>query len=297
MNIKTEINRDDYLDNNNIFSKVWKNLEDVNNYPKRLNKIVIKDFDEFQSKARSQDSKFAEETVSSLLNGDCYILKNALKKDYLNFIKEKTYQYFQNSKSTFHKMYEGVPNYYRFIDASIADNYAFHQVKQVYYFFPFNPNELNLFENANKVWRVTKIISGYNEKIWENNTPKDGIIDRIQIVRYFPRDAKLKLHTDPYLYQRFFISCIMSKKGEDYNEGGLYLLDENDNKIDAEVQSDVGDGVFAVPTIYHGVDPCDLDKTPSAKEKDGRWLLSLYSIMSNYIEDRHTSKPQKISIK
>ena len=72
------------------FPKFGKDLEDLDNYPSRLNKVVIKDYEEFNAKARSNDKKFAEELVSSLLNGDAYIVKNVFSKDYIKFIFHST---------------------------------------------------------------------------------------------------------------------------------------------------------------------------------------------------------------
>ena len=288
------VDRDSFLDSKNVFSHSWREAERHLTYPARLNKIVEVDFNEFSHNIRHSNQKYADSLVESLMLGDCYVMKNSLSIDYLKYLKDEVFQYFQASKSEFNKLYEGVPNYYRFIDQSLAGNYAFHQEKQVYYFFPFNEDKLQIFKVANQVWRVTKYLSGYREDIWESNTPKDGIIDRIQVVRYYPKKATLKLHTDPYLYQRFFISCLMSKKGVDYQGGGLHLLDKNNEAIDAEHYAGTGDVIFAIPTIHHRVDPCDVHKEPSPTENDGRWLLSLYSIMSDYIKDRHTSKPRHL---
>ena len=50
---------------------------------------------------------------------------------------------------------------------------------------------------------VLKYLSGYYENAWEKNTPKDGIVDRIQIVKYPPNSGSQELHQDPYIYQKF----------------------------------------------------------------------------------------------
>ena len=44
----------------------------------------------------------------------------------------------------------------------------------------------------------------------------------------------LELHSDPYKFQKLAFGCMMTKKGEDYHEGGFYVMDQNDNKIDIE---------------------------------------------------------------
>ena len=45
--------------------------------------------------------------------------------------------------------------------------------------------------------------SGFRSYIFENNTPKDGVIDRVQLVNYPSKFGYLEPHTDPYLYQKF----------------------------------------------------------------------------------------------
>ena len=67
-----------------------------------------------------------------------------------------------------------------------------------------------------------------------------------------------ELHQDPYLYQKFFISSYLTKKGVDYINGGMYAIDKNNEKIDLEKSIDVGDLCFGIATIYHGVDTCDI---------------------------------------
>ena len=63
-----------------------------------------------------------------------------------------------------------------------------------------------------------------------------------------------RVHQDPYLYQKFFISSYLTKKGVDYINGGMYAIDKNNEKIDLEKSIDVGDLCFGIATIYHGVD-------------------------------------------
>ncbi len=100
-------------------------------------------------------------------------------------------------------------------------------------------------------------------------------------------------HTDPYLYQRFFISVYLSQKGEDFDEGGFYALDKNNEKIDIEGNLEVGDLCFGLGTIKHGVAS---PKGLGSKKYDinnlmsGRWFLGIYSTESDYTIDRHTTK-------
>ena len=286
---------DKYKDENNIFKKMWDKKENIDLLPKFYNNIIEVDFEEFKEKVYENNLRFANETVDSLLSGDIYILKNAFTNEYIDKIKKQTILNWKNIKSEFHKIYDGCPNFYRDIDTSLSNKYAFKQIKKTQYFFPWNQDYLNLYEEIYKRWRVLKYLSGYYEDVWETNTPKDGIIDRIQIVKYPPNSGSQELHQDPYIYQKFFISVYLSKKGKHFQDGGVYLVDTNNKKFSLEDKVNVGDLSFGFGTIYHGVDiPIPIINTEN-DEYMGRWWLGIYSTESDYNKNKHTGNPVSLS--
>ena len=130
---------------------------------------------------------------------------------------------------------------------------------------------------------------GYKPNHFEKNTPKDGIVDRIQVVQYPSKYGFIEPHSDPYKHQKFFISGYMSKKGKDYIDGGFYVLDGNDRVVDVEKYIDVGDLGIGFATIVHGVAPVNRNKDPDWNDtNDGRWFYSLYTNESDEVKDRHT---------
>ena len=136
-----------------------------------------------------------------------------------------------------------------------------------------------------------KKICGYYPDAWENNSPRDGIIDRIQVARYPPRDGQAALHQDPYAFQKLVISIYLSKKGKDYKGGGFYAINKKKDKIYIDDEVDVGDIFFGLATMKHGVDPCNVDNIPDPTKKDGRWWIGLYSIETDYVTNRRSGKP------
>ena len=137
---------------------------------------------------------------------------------------------------------------------------------------------------------MLKKISGYYSSSWEKNSPRDGIIDRIQVARYPPRDGQAELHQDPYIFQKFVISIYLSKKGKDYDGGGFYALNHKKEKFFLDDTVDIGDLFFGFATIKHGVDPCNVYNLPDPKKKDGRWWIGLYSVETDYVTNRRTAK-------
>lgn len=283
-------------DPSNIYKILWDRLERVEELPKYLNKVVEYNYDDFEKKIYSDSDEFSNKIVRSLLSGDIILLKNSFEKKYLEKVKQIFRNKFENSNSAFHKMVEGCPNFYRNITQDLSKNYSFYQVKKTYYLFPWNKEkESNIgdfYEQIYKKWRMLKYLSGFYKDAWELNTPKDGIIDRFQVAMYPSGSGEQELHQDPYLFQKFFISIYLSKKNIDYESGGIYLIDKNNNRVDLENRIDVGDMSFGFGSIYHGVDRI-APITDNPNHKSERWWIGLYSTVSDYVKNRHTGRPVK----
>ena len=132
------------------------------------------------------------------------------------------------------------------------------------------------------------------------NTPKDGVVDRIQIVKYPSKYGFLEPHSDPYKFQRLFISGYMSKKGKDFLGGGFYVLSKKNKILDVEKKINIGDMGLGYATIIHGVAPVNRKIEPDLNDpKDGRWFLSMYSNQSDEVKIRHTgySVTKKLNLK
>jgi hypothetical protein len=273
----------------NIFKNLWENLENSNNLPTRARKIINLDYSIFANKIDLNDQNFANDITNSLMLGDIYILKGAFNKEFFDSLKNKCFDYFKNEPSSFHKMLEGCPDFHRTIDLDVGKKYSFKLCKHSFYFYNWNKDPLNLFDTTYERWRKIKKLMGYDPNMFENNTPKDGAIDRIQVVQYPSKYGFLEPHSDPYKYQKFFISGYMSKKGKDYFDGGFYALGKENKVIDVEKYIDVGDVGIGFATIVHGVAPVNRNKDPKWKDvNDGRWFYSLYTNESDEIKNRHT---------
>ena len=284
---------DKYKDPNNIYKKMWDKYENVNKLPCFYRNIIKIDFNEFEKKVYSNDKEISKNIVNSLLAGDVYLLKNTFSKSYLKKLKNEAAKSWRTKKSEFFKIYEDCPNFYRAITEDLANMYSFKQIKQTQYFFPWNSDFCNLYQETYKRWRVLKYLSGFYKDVWEKDTPKDGIVDRIQIVKYPPNSGLLEPHQDPYIYQKFFISVYLSKKGEDYKDGGMYFINESKTKFMFDDLVDVGDMAFGFATLYHGVGISKTIEKNSNNDTAGRWFMGLYTTVSDYVEHRHTGKPAR----
>ena len=285
-----KINLNKYFNHKNIYYQLWNKKEKLKELPIYMDNIKTYDFNEFNTLVRSNDKEFASNLIVSLLSGDIYLLKNAFDQNYLLSLKKEASELFKKSKSSFHKIIENCPNFYRNIDQEHSSKYAIHQIKHTHYFYPWNEDFFDLYKETYKRWRLIKYLSGYKEDSWEKNTPKDGIVDRIQIVKYPPNSGELELHQDPYLYQKFFLSVYMSKRDIDYKNGGMYLINKYNKKIELEKNIDIGDMSFGFGSILHGVAKSTVTKNSNPIDTSGRWFIGLYSTVSDYVENRHTGK-------
>jgi hypothetical protein len=284
--------------NKTIYQSAWDILEKKFPYPKKTRKVRIVDYMKFKQEVLDESPTFVKEITSSLFSGDVYILKGAYTKEFMENLKVKTFLHFKDKPSKFYKMLEGCPDFHRKIDLKTGTAYSFNVCKHSFYFYPWNDDPLNLFKPIYERWRIIKKLMGLKPTAYENNTPKNGVIDRIQIVQYPSKIGYLEPHSDPYKYQKFFFSAFMSKKGVDFEGLGFYLLDQNDQIVVAEDLIDVGDIGIGFATIHHGVAPVNKKKEPNWEDvNDGRWFLSMYSNESDEVKNRHTGYSIKEEIK
>src|SRR6185503_2173510 len=211
-------------------------------------------------------------------------------------LKRKAFEYGQSSPSSFHKMLEGCPDFHRIIDLEAGKKYSFNVCKHSAFFYPWNDDPLRVFDVVNERWRVVKQLMGLDLHSYERNTPRDGVVDRIQIAQYPSQIGFLEPHSDPYKHQRLFFSGYMTQRGVDYDGGGFYLVGAGDKVVEAEKGIQVGDIGLGYATVYHGVAPCNKDREPDWNSMDGRWFLSMYSNASDEYPDRHTGHPVNLNL-
>ena len=278
------------------FLKAWEDMERENPRPTRVRFIRRWDWEDFSQAVLNADFDFVWNMVSTLYAGDVYIIHKAFPEVFMHDLREKAFHYGRSRPSEFHKMLEGTPDFHRVIDLETGKKYSFQVCKHSCFFYPWNDDPLGIFPTVYSRWRVIKYLMGLEKDAYEKNTPKDGVVDRIQIAQYPSRIGFLEPHSDPYLHQRLFFSGYMSKRGSDYEGGGFYLVGAGEEVVDAEASIDVGDIGIGYATVYHGVAPCNREKEPDWNSTDGRWFLSMYSNASDEVKDRHTGHAVKLDI-
>ena len=238
---------------------IWEEIESVKTKPNYCSGIIKENFKDFCERFRKEES--LKNTINEIFDGKVFLIKSCYNKEFINKLKNSFNDFILSKPSNFHKMIEGCPDFHRIIDENVSNLYAVSAIKHSAYFFNWNGDPYNLFPEIYDKWRLLKFLGGRHYNEFENNTPRDGVVDRIQILKY-PSGGEMDLHCDPDHNQRLFISVYMSKreKNGDYQEGGFYLLDDQKETIDLENHVDQGDLGFGYATLMHGVKKIDQSK-------------------------------------
>jgi hypothetical protein len=276
----------------NIFAEKWLEIEKDNNPPKKYGKAKIVEYEEFSKKIIKQDVNFVKDIISSFYSGDLYIVKNVLSKNEVDYIINETFNYNQSTPSSFFKMIEGVPNFHRWIDKSLESKYTIKYSKHSTYLFNWNKDIGKIREIIQNACRPFKLLSGLSLTQFERNTPKEKIVERLQIARY-PPQGFIEPHTDAHTLLRLVISGYLSRRGESYKEGGFYLCNNDGSEKDVESLIESGDVGLFYASLRHGMRTIDPNKEPDIKKRDGRWWYGLNVHHSDHVDNtlRHTTKP------
>src|SRR3990172_410354 len=194
------------LNMENKFLPVWERLEKEEERPSRCRDILYADYADYRHYIAQQSDSFVEQICSSLYAGDVYILHQAFDPVWLRQVRERAVAYWATKPSEFYPMLEGTPDFHRIIDLETGKKYSFRVCKHSCFFYPWNDDPLEVFFTVYKRWRVIKTLMGLQPDEYEKNTPKDGVVDRIQIAQYPSRIGFLEPHSYPYLPQHLFFS-------------------------------------------------------------------------------------------
>ncbi|MDC0449576.1 hypothetical protein OAL70_01700 [Pelagibacteraceae bacterium] len=280
----------------NSYATKWEELEKNKKLSSVYKQIKHVEYSEFKAKILEQSPEFVNSVVESLYSGDMYIIKNALDQKKVNYIIEEIHKFNQSSPSTFYKMLEGVPNFHRWIGKDLINSYTIKYTKHSTHMFPWNEDIADVRKIIMEICRPLKLLAGLSLFEFENDTPKDLIVERLQIARY-PPTGFIEPHIDANTLMRLVISGYLSTRGIDYHEGGFYFMDKEDNKCDVENKIKAGDIGLFYASLRHGMDVIDPKKKADIVKKDGRWWFGLNVHNSNEIEDskRQTTTPYKLN--
>ncbi len=274
---------------------IWKKNIEESGMPEFCTGYHAMTYKSFCKAMQMKNLALISHLIELMVAGKILILKDTFSKKVTEQIKANTKKFWNENESSFHKMYDGCPNFHRIIDDQVSKSYSIKKVGHTTFFFPWNKDELGVRDKIMDRWRVIKEFTGLRPKEYESNIPSKGTCDRIQVVLYPPKCGVLETHSDPYHNQLTFASGYLTTRGSNgaYTEGGFYALEKNGKKIDLEQNIVEGDFAIGLATIKHGVETIDPDSNGDVDwyGDSGRWFLGLYSNDSDNVKNRKTAAP------
>ncbi|MBI3591586.1 MAG: hypothetical protein HY094_09460 [Candidatus Melainabacteria bacterium] len=218
------------------------------------------------------DSSRIAEVRKNIQCGDMLIVKNVFDKKIIEQIKKYLTNVGQNSLPSYRNIEVGCPNFHRvnIWDKRSYVQACFHQ----FVFFPWNQDIFNLFDLVKEVYHVKNLISELPKNKFLSSEPEDGCIARLAF-QFYPRGTgAMNKHCDPLDYHQLTVPIlVMSKKGEDFVKGGVYVEKTDGEKIILDDIADVGDVIYFNAQTPHGVELIDPGYEIDWTSFQGRWML------------------------
>ncbi len=266
-------------------NQLWIDVLERNGAPTLCRGVHVVSYPEVLGHLESGNIDAIRSLIERLALGDLILMREAFSLDEIAFIRQKAETMREEHESSFYKMKEGCPDFWRDITEELSSNYAIPLVKRSCYWFPWNKD--NIFDVVYPRWRVLRLLGGRHPKQFEGWTPKQGKCDRIQVVEYPSGSGFLAPHQDPKHNQRIIMSAYMTKKPVDFLNGGFWAKMSNGEELDVEGLTEVGDIGICYADIVHGVKKISGDGQ-GPDSCGARWFLGLYTNDSDEIDDRIT---------
>ena len=233
------------------------------------------------------DLNYLKSIKSNIINGDIYVYRGAfdekiLRNIFLNKIKNSN----ESASST--RMVEGIDNIFYKSNSSGKGEYT--TMDYSWYFFPWNTDESGLSDLMQPFFNQVIHLNNYDPDVLKKNTPKDRIIQRMQLIYYPLGNGHISLHKDPTNITQITCGVYFTSFGIDYDQGGFYVFNKNKEKVFIDHSIKAGDLILFFNGLYHGVDTVSKKQnTNSTKNYPGRTFLNLSLLESHEFTSRQTT--------
>ncbi len=234
------------------------------------------------------DLNYMQSIKTNIINGEIYVLRSAFDtKDLKKIFYQKINSEVESSNST--KMVEGIENIFYKSDTSGIGDYTTNDYS--WYFFPWNNDDTVLSQLMQPFFDQVILLNGYDPKEIIKNTPKDGIIQRMQLIYYPLGSGHISLHKDPVNITKVTCGVYITSFGQDYDEGGFYVYNQKKEKIYIDHKINSGDLILFYNGLFHGVDRVlkNNSEDESGSKYYGRCFLNLSLLQSHEVNNRQTT--------
>ena len=261
--------------------------------PRYYKGIVNEDFNNLVVEIENENMNYLTDFIELFLSGYMIQFNNVFDDTFLKSVIDNSYAFNNESSKTFPRIVDGCQNFYfNQIEDQSKQEGKYRTLDGSRYYFPWNEDEIKIFDKVNYFWRNIRILSGHHPCSYENNIPSNRVINRIHIIQYYSGGGTISPHFDPYVHQYIQIGCVLNEYGKDYQEGGFCTFDEKDNLVFLEPEIKKGSLLCFFPSMFHTVSPIDPDKNLDINSSEGRWFMSVVSTSSSLDKNRNTAQPK-----
>lgn len=233
-----------------------------------------------------RDNEKKETIRNDIINGDVYIIKNAISKEIAQKLLNNITSSEFNGVSSI-KIVESVKNFYYESNYVKKKSGEYSAIDRSWYFFPWNKDQFGLNELVQPIFNSVILLNKKEPEVVIKNTPKDKFVQRYHLINYPLGSGKISLHTDPVNVVQISGGIYFTEYGIDYDAGGFYVLNQNDEVVMLDKVVGIGDLVLFYPGLPHGVSPVTNSNTNAISS--GRYFLSMTIVESHEKLDRITS--------
>jgi hypothetical protein len=214
-------------------------------------------------------------------NHEAVIIKNFIDKTLLLDIKKYLFNIGINSLPSYHSLDKKIPDHHLILKHhpdSYIDNFT-HK----FYFYPWNQNIFDFFNIFSKVFELKNLISDLPKDKYFSSTPIESDFVLRCVFHHYPLGGGyITKHADTIgVHQKVTSILALTTKGEDFHNGGLYVIDINNEKVYVDKYLQTGNVLFFNPEIEHGVDEIDDNsKEDGFFDINGRWIMIAATIKS-----------------
>jgi hypothetical protein len=204
--------------------------------------------------------------------GDVYIARRQFDPVFMKELREYLVGVGRGSLPNYAAIEPGAPNFHRMnrADPRAYVLASFHQ----FVFFPWNQDVFDLFRIFAPVYHMKNRLSGLPGDRFLGVQPQDGCTARLAFQMYPRGGGFLNRHADPVDHHQLTVPILqMSRKGEDFHAGGLYVQMANGEDLMIDDITEPGDVVYFNAACPHGVKPIDPHAELRWPAFAGRWML------------------------
>lgn len=116
-----------------LIKTFWETIE-IKQSPRYLRNVINLESKKFIKNLKKNNFEYILDLILKLYSGDVLILKKAIDKKYIDQLKKNLVSFSSKNPSSFYKINEGCPNFWRRQDENIAKKYSFKAVRTRFIF-------------------------------------------------------------------------------------------------------------------------------------------------------------------